>query len=188
MLLILISALMTSISITREKELGTMEVLLASPLKPVQIILGKVVPYVLISFMITVLIILLGRFVFGVPVTGSVVLLLAEGLLYIIMALSIGIFISTISNSQQVAMMISMIALMLPTILLSGFIFPIENMPVLLQWLSHIVPPRWFIAIIKNIMLKGTSIAFVWKETLVIIFMTLVFIILSVKKFKNRLE
>jgi ABC-2 type transport system permease protein len=188
MLLILISALMTSVSITREKELGTMEVLLASPLKPLQIIAGKVVPYIFISFMITVSILLLGYFVFGVPVRGSIVLLLSEALLYIIMALSMGIFISTISNSQQVAMMLSMFALMLPTILLSGFIFPIENMPELLQYFSYIIPPKWFIIIIKNIMLKGTSLAFVWKETLIIIAMTLVFILLSVKNFKIRLE
>lgn len=187
-LLMLISAMMTSISITREKELGTMEILLASPLKPIQIVVGKVVPYVFISFIIAVIILLLGFTVFGMPVQGNLALLLAECLLFIIMALSLGILISTVTQTQQTAMMISMFALMLPTILLSGFIFPIENMPLPLQILSNIVPPKWFIIIIKNIMLKGVGIGFIWKETLILLGMTLFFIALSVKKFKIRLS
>lgn len=188
LILMLVSAMMTSISITREKEHGTMETLLVSPLRPVQIILGKVTPYVAVSFANAVTIILLGFFVFNVPVQGSAVLLLLESLLFIILALSLGILISTLSNSQQVAMFISMFALMLPTMLLSGFIFPIENMPRPLQWLSVFMPPRWFIVIIKNIMIKGTGLLYVWKETLILIAMTAVFIGLSVKKFKIRLE
>lgn len=188
MLLILISALMTSISITREKEMGTMEVLLVSPLKPLQIILGKVSVYVGLSFLNVVVILLVSYFVFEVPVKGSLVLLLAESLLYIITSLSLGILISTVTRSQQVAMMISLVGLMLPTILLSGFIFPIENMPLILQGLCQLMPPRWFIVIIKNIMLKGSGFEMVWKETLVLTGMTLFFILLSVKKFKNRLE
>lgn len=187
-LLMLISAMMTSISITREKELGTMEILLASPLKPIQIVIGKVVPYVFISFMIAVIILLLGFTVFGMPVQGNLILLLAECLLFIVMALSLGILISTVTQTQQTAMMISMFALMLPTILLSGFIFPIENMPLPLQIISNIVPPKWFIIIIKNIMLKGVGIGFIWKETLILLGMTLFFIALSVKKFKIRLS
>jgi ABC-2 type transport system permease protein len=186
-LLMLISAMMTSISITREKELGTMEILLVSPLKPLQIVIGKVVPYVFISFMIAVIILVLGFCVFGMPVQGSLFLLLGECFLFIIMALSLGILISTITQTQQTAMMISMFALMLPTILLSGFIFPIENMPLPLQIFSNIVPPKWFIIIIKNIMLKGVGLGYIWKETLIIIGMTLFFIALSVKKFKIRL-
>jgi len=188
MLLMLISALMTSISITREKELGTMEVLLVSPLKPFQIIIGKVMPYILLSFINSVVIILMGIFIFGIPVHGNMILLLAECILYIITALSLGILISSITDSQQVAMMLSLVALMLPTILLSGFIFPIENMPLILQWLCQIMPPKWFITIIKNIMLKGSGFEFVWKETLVLVAMTSVFILISVKKFKRRLE
>jgi len=188
MILMLISALMTSISIAREKETGTMEVLLVSPLNPIQIILGKVAPYLVLSFINALIIIALGRFVFEVPVLGNVALLMAESMLFILLALSLGILISTVAASQQVAMMLSMFALMLPTILLSGFIFPIENMPEILQWLSLIVPPRWFIVIIKNIMLKGVGIEHIWKETLVIMFMALIFILLSAKKFKIRLE
>jgi ABC-2 type transport system permease protein len=188
LILMLISAMMTSITITREKETGTMEVLLVSPLKPSHIIIGKVLPYVLLSFVNAISIIALGNLVFDVPVQGNIFLLLSECILFIMLALSLGILISTITNSQQVAMMISMFALMLPTLLLSGFIFPIENMPVILQWLSHIMPPRWFIVIIKNIMLKGTGFEYIWKETLILAGMTLLFVMLSVKKFKSHLE
>ncbi|MBU1014217.1 MAG: ABC transporter permease [Bacteroidetes bacterium] len=188
LILLLVSAMMTSISIAREKEMGTMEVMLVSPLKPLQIILGKVTPYFVLSFINAITILLLGYFVFGMPVKGSLMLLLGESMLFILMSLSLGILISTVSPNQQVAMFISMMALMLPTILLSGFIFPIENMPVLLQWISHIMPARWFIVILKNVMIKGTGLLFVWKESLILIGMTFIFISLSVKKFKVRLE
>lgn len=187
MLLMLISALMTSLSITKEKELGTMELLLVSPLKPVQIIIGKVSPYVFLAFVDACIIIILGNTVFGVPVVGSVVLLLFESFLYICMALSLGILISTITSSQQIAMMVSLVALMLPTILLSGFIFPVENMPWILQWLCHIMPPKYFITIIKSIMLKGNGFEYIAFETAVLVGFTLLFILLSVKKFKVRL-
>jgi len=187
-ILMLVSAMMTSISIAREKELGTMEILLVSPLRPLQIILGKVTPYLILSFINALVIVGVGYFVFGVPVLGSFALLMTESLLFILLALSLGIYISTVSNSQQVAMMLSMFALMLPTILLSGFIFPLRNMPLPLQIISNIIPPRWFIVIIKNIMLKGTGLEFVWKETLILIGMTVGLIGLSVKKFKIRLE
>lgn len=187
MLMMLISALMTSLSITREKELGTMELLLASPLRPIQIVIGKVFPYVFLAFIDACIIILLGSTVFGVPVRGSIALLLFENFLYISMALSLGILISCITSSQQLAMMISLVALMLPTILLSGFIFPVENMPRILQWLCHIMPPMYFIIIIKSIMLKGNGMFFIWKETLILAGFTILFILLSIKKFKIRL-
>lgn len=188
LILILICALMTSVTITREKEFGTMEVLLVSPLRPVQIILGKVTPYFLLSFINVLLILALSWFVFGLPVKGSLILLLAETMLYILMSLTLGILISTVSSTMQQAIFISLIGLMLPTILLSGFIFPIENMPKVYDYVSSIMPPRYFIVIIKNIMIKGTGILFVWKETLILTVMTLVFIGLSVRKFKIRLE
>jgi len=187
-LLMLISAMMTSISIAREKEMGTMEVLLVSPLRPIQIITGKVLPYVILSFINAVTILLMSYFIFGMPVKGSLLLLLGESILFVFMALSLGIFISIVSNSQQMAMMLSMFALMLPSILLSGFIFPIENMPIALQVLSNLMPPRWFIIIIKAIMLKGLGIAYIWKETLIVAGMALLFILLSIRKFKIRLE
>lgn len=186
--LMLVSAMMTSISITREKELGTMEVLLVSPVKPWQIILGKVLPYVFLSFISAILILLMSYFVFHMPFSGSLVLLLSSSLLFIILALALGLFISTVSKTQQVAMLLSMFALLLPTILLSGFIFPIKNMPLALQYFSHLMPPKWFVIVIKNIMIKGNGIELVWKELLILLGMTMFFIVLSIKKFKIRLE
>jgi ABC-2 type transport system permease protein len=188
LILILICALMTSVTITREKEFGTMEVLLVSPLRPIQIILGKVIPYFILSFINILVILALSWLVFGLPVKGSLFLLLAECMLYILMSLTLGILISTLSKNMQQAIFISLIGLMLPTILLSGFIFPIENMPKIYDYISMILPPRYFIIIIKNIMIKGTGIIYIWKETLILIVMTLVFIGISVRKFKIRLE
>ncbi len=188
LIMILICALMTSVTITREKEFGTMEVLLVSPLKPVQIILGKVMPYFLLSFINVIMILLLSWFVFGLPVKGSLVLLLAESMLYILMSLSLGILISTVSKTMQQAIFISFVGLMLPTILLSGFIFPIENMPAGYDWVAALMPPRYFITIIKNIMIKGTGFFYVWKETLVLAVMTSAFILISIRKFKIRLQ
>jgi ABC-2 type transport system permease protein len=187
LILILICALMTSVTITREKEFGTMEVLLVSPLRPVQIIAGKVMPYFLLSLVNVILILLLSWLVFGLPVKGSLVLLLAESMLYILMSLSLGILISTVSSTMQQAIFISLVGMMLPTILLSGFIYPIENMPKVYDWVSMIFPPRYFIVIIKNIMIKGTGFMYIWKETLVLAGMTLVFIMLSIRNFKIRL-
>lgn len=188
LILMLVSAMMTSISIAREKEQGTMEVLLISPLRPVQIIIGKVMPYVLLSCINAVVIISLGYFVFGLPVKGSLILLFGETILFISLALSLGILISTMANSQQVAMFISVFALMLPTILLSGFIFPVENMPGILRWLTYIVPPKYFIEILRSIMLKGTNFFNVWKQTAILTGMTFLFIMISVIKFKIRLD
>lgn len=187
-ILMLVSAMMTSISIAREKELGTMEVLLVSPVKPIQIIVGKVLPYVLLSFSSAIIILIMAYTAFQMPMVGNLVLLLAESLLFIVMALALGIFISTVANSQQTAMLLSMFALLLPSILLSGFIFPIKNMPEILQYISQLMPPKWFVIIIKNIMIKGNGIESIWKETLIILGFTVFFIGLSVKKFKTRLE
>jgi ABC-2 type transport system permease protein len=187
-ILMLVSAMLTSISITREKELGTMEVLMVSPLTPMPIILGKVLPYLLLSIVNTIVILLLGYFVFRIPFAGNLAMLMAECILFIVTALSLGILISTVTQSQQTAMMISMAGLMLPTIMLSGFIFPVESMPVALQWISNIIPARWFIHIIKDIMLKGVGPGYLWKETLVLAGMTGVFIFLSYLKFKMRLD
>lgn len=188
LILMLISAMMTSITIAREKEMGTMEVLLVSPLKPFQIIIGKVLPYFLLSFINALVILLLSRFVFGLPMQGSYILLMAESMLFILMALSLGILISTVAQSQQQAMFISMFALMLPTLLLSGFIYPVENMPGWLQVICNVMPPRWYIIIIKSIMLKGSGLLAVWRETLILVGMTVLFIAVSVRKFKVRLE
>jgi len=187
-ILMLISAMMTSVTIAREKELGTMEILLASPLRPSQIILGKVTPYLILSILNAGMILLLGNLIFAVPIRGSVVFMMLEVILYILVALSLGVLISTIVDKQLIAMMMSAFALMLPTMLLSGFIFPIENMPFILQQLSKIFPPRWFIEIIRAVMLKDAGLLIVWKQTAILLFMIAVILGISVKKFKTRLE
>lgn len=187
-ILMLVSAMMTSISITREKELGTMEILLVSPLKPFQVILGKVFPYVFLSIINAIVIVSMGYFIFGMPINGSIFLLSFESILFIITALSLGILISTISNTQQTAMMISLMGLMLPVIILSGFIFPIASMPAPMQVMSNIIPAKWFIIIVKSIMLKGVGLQYILKETMILVGMTLLFMGLSIKKYKTRLE
>jgi ABC-2 type transport system permease protein len=188
LILMLVSALMTSISITREKETGTMEVLLVSSLRPVQIILGKVAPYMLLAFINVLTILALAFAVFGVPCKGSLLLLILESLLFIVTALSLGIFISTISASQQAAMMISLGGLLLPTILLSGFIFPVASMPLPLQVFSNIIPAKWYLVIVRAIMLKGADFSYLWQETLVLVLMTGLLITASIRKFSERLQ
>lgn len=187
-ILMLVSAMMTSISITREKELGTMEILLVSPIKPFQVIIGKVFPYIFLSIINATVILLLGFFVFKMPIEGNLFLLAFESVLFIITALSLGILISTVSDSQQTAMMLSLMGLILPVIILSGFIFPISSMPLPLQVISNIIPAKWFIIIIKAVLLKGATLGAIWKETLILIGMTVFFIAVSIKKYKVRLE
>lgn len=187
-ILMLISALMTSISITREKEMGNMEILLVSPLKPHQIIIGKVLPYLVLSLVNVFTILLLAIFVFDVPFQGSYVLFFAESILFILTALSLGVFISAVANNQQTAMMVSLAGLLLPTVLLSGFIFPISSMPVPLQMISHIIPAKWFLIIVRSIMLKGGGISILWFQTLILLAITLLFMGLSMKRFKVRLQ
>jgi ABC-2 type transport system permease protein len=186
--LTIISALMTAISLTREKETGTMEALLVSPLRPWQIIVGKVVPYLAIGFVSVLLVVVEARLVFGVPLRGSMILLLAEGLLYILVSLSLGMLISSRTSSQRVAMMGAMIGTMLPTMLLSGFIFPIESMPKILQYISHVIPARWFVEIARSIMLKGVGLDFLWSQSLILLAMALVLLGLSTRSFHIRLE
>jgi ABC-2 type transport system permease protein len=175
LILLLVSAMMTSITIAREKELGTMEILLVSPLPPVLIIAGKVVPYILLSFINAIIILCMGVWIFGMPVKGSIVLLLMECVLFVLTALSLGIFISSLTNSQQTAMMASMVGLLMPTVLLSGFVFPIESMPKPLQVVSNILPAKWFILILKAIMLKGVGLRDIWLQTTVLAGMAFVF-------------
>ena len=187
-ILMLISALMTSITIAKEKEFGNMEMLLVSPLKPGMIIFGKTIPYILLSFINACSILLLGYIVFDMPLQGNMVLLIFEVLVFITTSLALGILISTITQNQQSALMISLVGLMLPTILLSGFIFPIESMPEVLQYFSHIVPAKWFIQVIKDIMLKGVGLSIVWPQTLILLGMATFLLIVSISRFKIRLE
>ncbi|MCK9255013.1 MAG: ABC transporter permease [Bacteroidales bacterium] len=188
LILMVITALMSSVSIVREKEMGTMEILLISPLKPYQIVLGKLAPYAVLSVINAVSIILVGYFIFNIPILGSWFTLILVNFIFITMALSLGLLISTLTNRQETAMFISVFVLLLPTMLLSGFIFPLENMPNFLQYLSYIVPAKYYLNAIKSIMLKGQGILYSWKEISVLIGMTILLIGLSIKKFKIRLE
>ena len=187
MVLMLVCTMMTAITIVKEKELGTMEVMLVSPMQPLKIILAKAVPYLLLSLVNIISILLLSVFVLDVPVNGSLPLLLAESTLFIISCLVLGLLISSSTDSQQTAMFISLTGMFLPTIMLSGFMFPIENMPKALQLISNLVPAKWFYAIVKDVMIKGVGLEAIWKETLILLGMTIVLLGLSIKKFKIRL-
>ena len=178
LILILICALMTSVGIVKEKEMGTMEVLLVSPMKPV---------YILLSIVNVATILALSYFLLKVPIAGSLVLLVAVSILYALVSLCLGLLISTIADTQQAAMLISAMVLMLPVILLSGMVFPIENMPDILQWLSNIVPAKWYIIAVKDVMIKGLSAGAILKEIGILSFMVIFLVILSVKRFKTRL-
>jgi ABC-2 type transport system permease protein len=186
--LTIISALMTALSLTREKETGTMEALLVSPLKPWQIIIGKVAPYLVIGFISVLAVLIEATLVFHVPMRGSLALLLFEGTLFILVALALGILVSARTSSQRVAMMGALLGTMLPTQMLSGFIFPIESMPRALQWVTNIVPAKWFVLIARGIMLKGVGITFLWQETLILGAMTLVLLVASARSFHVRLQ
>ncbi|MDR0835733.1 MAG: ABC transporter permease [Tannerella sp.] len=188
LIMILICAMMTSISIVREKEIGTMEVLLVSPVKPIYIILSKMIPYFAISCISFASILLLSVFLLGVPLQGSFISLCLLSLLYIIVALSLGLFTSTIANSQVTAMLFSGMVLMMPCIFLSGMVFPVESMPILLQYASCIIPARWYIAGVKKLMIEGLSIGFVSGEFIILGIMAVVLMTVSLKKFKNRLQ
>jgi ABC-2 type transport system permease protein len=187
MVLILICAMMTSIAIVREKESGTLEILLSSPLKPIYIILAKAVPYFALSILNLATILLLAVFMFDVPVAGKLLWLILLSLLFIFLALSLGLLISTIVNTQLAAMLASGMALMMPIMLLSGLIFPIESMPRVLQWISAAVPARWYIEAVKKLMIQGVDIRFVAKEFLILAAMATFLIVVSLKKFQIRL-
>ncbi len=187
MILLLISAMMTSIAIVREKELGTMEILLVSPMQPWLVVISKVIPYFIISLINVATILILSVFVLGLPIEGNLLLLVGATIVYIFCALSLGILISTVTETQQAAMLISLLGLMLPVVMLSGYAFPIANMPTILQILSNLVPAKWYIIIVKNIMIKGIGLEQIWKELLILLAMTVTFLIISIKRFKIRL-
>jgi ABC-2 type transport system permease protein len=188
MVLLLVCTMMTAITIVREKEMGTMEIILVSPMKPQLVVFAKAIPYLLLSTINIASILLLSVFVLEVPINGSLVLLVAESILFILVSLSLGLLISSGTDSQQAAMFISLIALFLPTVMLSGFMFPIENMPLPLRTISNIVPAKWYYSIVKSVMIKGLSIQGVWKETVILFGMMMFFLTLAIKKFKIRLQ
>ncbi len=186
LILMIICAMMTSIAIVREKETGTMEVLLASPVRPIYIILAKAVPYFVLSIANLVTILLLAVFVLGVPVSGSLAWLVLISLIFILAALALGLLISTLLSTQLAAMLASGMGLLMPTMLLSGLIFPIESMPGVLQGLSCVVPARWYIEAVKKLM--GVSPEFVLREIAILGGMALVFVAVSLRNFKTRLS
>nr|WP_199000322.1 ABC transporter permease [Flavobacterium sp. ASV13] len=188
LVLMLVCVMMTAISIVKEKETGTMEILLVSPFKPLMVILSKAVPYLILSMVNVISILLLSVFVLDLPIAGNIVLLFAESTLFIITCLTLGIFISVKTDSQQTAMLISLLGMLLPTLLFSGFMFPVENMPLPLQWFSNIVPSKWYYIIVKGIMIKGLGFSYIWKETLILFGITVFLLIISLKSFKIRLS
>ena len=188
LIFILICALMTSVSIVREKEMGTMEVLLVSPVRPMWIIFAKMIPYFLLSCVNLASILFLARFVLDMPMSGSMVGLIGISLLYLMLALALGLFISTLSDRQSTALLISAMLLMLPIIMLSGMVFPIENMPGILQGVSCIIPARWYIDAVRKLMIEGLPFTAVLREFTILIVMTLALIGVALKKFNDKLE
>ena len=188
MLLMLICAMMTSISIVREKERGTMEVLLVSPVRPLMVIIAKAVPYLVLAFAILITILLMARFVLGVPLQGSLFWILAVSTLYILLALSLGLLISSVAQTQLVALLLSAMVLLMPVVMLSGMLFPVESMPTILQWISAIVPPRYYIEAMRKLMIMGVGIGDVAREVAVLSGMTIVLLAIALKKFNVRLE
>lgn len=187
LVLLLVCVLMTSVSIVKEKENGTMEVLLVSPFHPFLVILSKITPYFFLSLINLTVILLLSVFLLDTPIKGSVLLLVLVSCLFIITALSLGLMISNVTSSQQTAMFVSLVGMMLPTVILSGFMFPIENMPLPLRIISNIVPSKWYYIIVKDVMIKGLGFMAIWKETLILFGMFIFLTLVSLKKFKIRL-
>ena len=187
MVLLLVCTMMTAITIVKEKEMGTMEIMLVSPMVPQLVVLAKAVPYLILSSINITSILLLSVFALEVPINGSILLLGFESILFTLVSLSLGLLISSGAASQQTAMFISLIALFLPTLMLSGFMFPVENMPLPLRIISNVVPAKWFYIIIKSVMIKGLGISGVWKETLIMAGMMIFFLSMAIKKFKIRL-
>lgn len=188
LVLMLVCTALTSVAVVREKELGTMEILLVSPFKPLLVLLAKAVPYLVLSLANFTLILLLAVFVLHVDIKGSILLLFLVSTLFIIACLSIGLMISNATNSQQTALLLSMMGMMIPTLIFTGFMFPLENMPWIFQWISYVVPSRWYFLIIKAVMLKGLGFSYIWKEMAVLLGMTVVALAIALKNFKIRLS
>ena len=188
MLLMLVCAMMTSISIVREKEKGTMELLLVSPVRPLMVIIAKAVPYLVLAFCILITILLMARYVLDVPLQGSVLWILFVSAIYILLALALGLLISNIAQTQLVALLMSAMVLLMPVIMLSGMMFPVESMPQVLQWIAAVVPPRYYIDAMRKLMIMGVGIGEVMKEVAVLSIMAAVLLAVSLKMFNTRLE
>lgn len=188
MLLMLVCAMMTSISIVREKEKGTMEVLLVSPVRPLMIIVAKAVPYLVLAFAILACILLMARYILNVPLAGAIVWIIVVSGIYILLALSLGLLISNIASSQLVALLLSAMVLLMPIVMLSGMLFPIDSMPMILQWVSAVIPPRYYIEAMRKLMIMGVGIGEVMREVSILTGMTVLLLAVSLAKFKTRLE
>ena len=188
MLLMLVCAMMTSISIVREKEKGTMEVLLVSPVKPLMIIIAKAIPYLALAFVILVIILLMARFVLDVPLAGSLGWILVISTIYILLALSLGLLISSVARTQLVALLLSAMVLLMPIVMLSGMLFPVESMPAILQWISAVIPPRYYIEAMRKLMIMGVGVGQVMREMGILLLMLAVLLALALASFKKRLE
>jgi len=188
LIFMIVCTALTSVSIVKEKELGTMEVLLVSPFKPFMVLIAKAVPYLVLSIVNFIIILVLSVFLLNVPIKGSLTLMFAESILFIITCLSLGLLISNRTNSQQTAMLMSMMGMMLPTLILTGFMFPLENMPWIFQVISHAIPSRYYYIIIKAVMLKGLGFSYIWKETLILLGMAVFLLSVALKTFKFRLS
>jgi ABC-2 type transport system permease protein len=188
LIFMIVSTALTSVSIVKEKEMGTMEVLLVSPFKPIRVLIAKAIPYLVLSLINFIIILLLSVYLLHVQIRGNLVLLFAESILFIITCLSLGLLISNITSSQQTAMLASMMGMMLPTLLFTGFMFPIENMPWIFQMISNVIPSRYYYVIMKSVMLKGLGFSYVWRETLVLTGMAVFLLAVALKNFKIRLS
>lgn len=186
-ILMMVAALLTSMTVVREKERGTIEQLMVSPVMPGELMIGKLIPYVLISFADIIVIIGAGRVLFDVPIRGNPVLLLSISVVFLVAALAIGLFISIVAKTQQAAMMTALTATMLPSVLLSGFAFPIMNMPKVIQAITYLIPARYFLVIVRGIFLKGTGLEVLWKETLFLVIFAVFAVFLSAKKFRKNM-
>lgn len=188
LIFILVCAMMTSVSIVREKEVGTMEVLLVSPVRPVKIIFAKMIPYFTISCVVLITILLLARYLLNVPMSGGVGGIFALSLLYLALSLSLGLLVSTIATTQMAALLISAVVMMMPILMLSGMLFPIENLPKFFQVVSNVVPARWYIDAVRKMMIQGLPLVAVWKNGVILLGMTLVLLGVSLRKFNDKLE
>lgn len=188
MIFLLICAMMTSISIVKEKETGTMEVLLVSPVKPIYIIISKMVPYLLLSFIDLIIILTLAYFVLDVPLAGGVWNIILISVIYLILALALGMMVSNMVRSQIAALLISAMVMMMPVLIFSGLMFPIENLPWVLRWITYIIPARWYIDAMRKLMIEGLAFSGVWLETLILVGETIVLMVASVKRFNDKLE
>jgi len=188
LLLSIITLILTSLAVVKEKEIGTLEQIIVTPIKPYQLIIGKLVPFIIMGFVSVILVITMMNVLFSIPVRGSIIFLFTSAFFYILSTLGLGLFVSTVSKTQQQAMMIAIFGIMMPMVYLSGFAFPIENMPKILQYISYLIPLRYFITIIRGVVLKGIGIADLWQEATVLLFMGVTILFLSSLRFHKRLD